>query len=514
MKKTKKISLMIHLWILTLIMGLMVVPPQEIMAQTHITIVMDGEPLRFTEATGRPFIDENNRTLVPFRITLESFGAQVHWDGQNRIATAYKNGITVQVPIGQPFIMVDGDRVPNDTQAVIAEDGRTYLPIRKVLEAFDALVHWQESSQTIFVASPPPPGSEVFPEEIPPEPIEPALPDEEEDTSISQRLEERLKRRNASEEQEKQRLTAALEENTTLIRDPALFTLYAFMNYTGYEEENNPAGFHPVRKAILKDLKAMDLQLTEPRYYRQKGLPYSKYISALSEMDNRLRYKEPRRIQALLPELAELDQRLQEFSEQADILTLYEKYREEYLQAIAMYHPEMYAFLAQYTQFLRVSPQEVPEFYFVVNLQESYWRGYFLVENYGPLDNASIMVLGPSDQMNHRLLAHEYLHSILTPIHADLAEEIESLSHMMRKVPQGSQARNAVYDTWFTIFDESMIRALDSWFVNTNQEELIRQEVEAGFILTEYFYHRFQEDWEDFHGTLEDFIREMIRDLQ
>ncbi|SFH80114.1 protein of unknown function [Tindallia magadiensis] len=496
MKKTKKVSLMIQLLILTLIMGLMVVPPQEIMAQTNITIVMDGEPLRFTEATGRPFIDENNRTLVPFRITLESFGAQVHWDGQNRIATARKNGTTVQVPIGQPFIMVDGERVPNDTQAVIAEDGRTYLPIRKVLEAFGGVVHWQASSQTIFVASPPPPGSEIFPEEIPPEPIEPELPDEEEDASISQRL------------------TVSLEENITLIRDPALFTLYAFMNYTGYEEENNPAGFHPVRKAILKDLQAMDLQLTEPRYYRQKGLPYSKYISALSEMDNRLRYKEPRRIQALLPELAELDQRLQEFSEQADILTLYEKYREEYLQAIAMYHPEMYEFLAQYTQFLRVSPREVPEFYFVVNLQESYWRGYFLVENYGPLENASIMVLGPSDQMNHRLVAHEYLHSILTPIHADLAEEIESLSHMMRKVPQGSQARNAVYDTWFTIFDESMIRALDSWFVNTNQKTIIQQEMEAGFILTEYFHHRFKEDWETYSGSLEDFIREMIQDLQ
>lgn len=514
MKITKKIPLIMVLLLVTLTTSILLALPQETMAQSPVTIIIDGEILGFTDSTGRPFIDENNRTLVPFRVVLETFGAQVRWDPENRKAVAQKDNTLVEVPLGQSYIVVNGETIPNDTQAVIAEDGRTYLPIRKVLEAFDALVHWQESSQTIFVASPPPPGSEVFPEEIPPEPLEPESSEEEKDASISQRLEERLKRRNASEEQEKQRLTTALEENTTLIRDPALFTLYAFMNYTGYEEENNPAGFHPVRKAILKDLKSMDLQLTEPRYYRQKGLPYSQYISALSEMDNRLRYKEPRRIQALLPELAELDQRLQEFSEQADILTLYEKYREEYLQAIAMYHPEMYAFLAQYTQFLRVSPREVPEFYFVVNLQESYWRGYFLVENYGPLDNASIMVLGPSDQMNHRLLAHEYLHSIITPIHADLAEEIETLSHMMRQVPRGSQARNAVYDTWFTIFDESMIRALDSWFVNTNQEELIRQEVEAGFILTEYFYHRFQEDWEDFHGTLEDFIREMIRDLQ
>lgn len=494
--KTKETTQFIIILILltAIATGLFIPPIQEAMAQSPITIILDGEALAFTESSGRPFIDANNRTLVPFRIALESFGAQVYWNHQSRIATAWKDGTIVEVPIGQPHIFVNGQLTPNDTEAVIASDGRTYLPIRKVMEAFGARVLWDGGTQTVYIYSPLEPTSDIIPDEIPPEP---AAPDDLYTT----------------DEQQLQRLAERLEENITFIRDPALFALYAFMNYTGYEEENNPEGFHSVRRVILQDLQRMDLQLTEPHYYRRKGLPYSNYIAALSEMDNQLQYRDPRKIEALLPELVDLDQRLREFVDQAAITNLYEKYQDEYRQAMAMYHPEMYEYLAKYTHFLRVPTRDVPEFSFLVNLQESYWRGYFLGKNYGPMDNGNVMVLGPSDELNYRLLAHEYLHSIITPIHLELREEIESLSYMMMQVPRGSQALNAVYNNWFTIFDESMIRALDSWFINTNQEEIVRQETETGFILTQYFYDRFQNDWEDFNGTLEDFIRQLIRDL-
>ena len=495
-KKKKYLQFITILILLTAIAtGLFIPPIQEAMAQSPITIILDDEPLQFTESSGRPFIDANNRTLVPFRIALESFGAQVYWNHQTRIATAWKDGTFVEVPIGQPHIFVNGQLTPNDTEAVIASDGRTYLPIRKVMEAFEARVLWDAVAQTVFIYSPAGPETAVTPDEILPE----TLPEEEP---------------MISDERQLQQLSSTLEENITPILEPSIFVLYAFMNYTGYEEENSPDGFHPVRRAILRDLQRMDLQLAEPRYYRRKGLPYSNYIAALSEMDNYLQYREPRKIEALLPELVDLDQRLREFAEEADILRLYEEYREEYRQAMAMYHPDMYDFLAKYTHFLRVSPRDVPKFSFLVNLQESYWRGYFLGDHYGPMNNGSIMVLGPSEEANYRLLAHEYLHSVITPIHLEMREEIESLSYLMAQIPRGSQALNAVYDTWFSIFDESMIRALDSWFVDTDQEETVRQETEAGFILTEYFYNRFQNDWEDYNGTLEDFIRDMIRDLK
>lgn len=117
-----------------------------------IGVTIDGEAVSFTDASGSPFLDAANRTQVPFRKTMETFGATVSWDQDKQTAVAQKNGITVKVPIGAYYIEKNGERITNDTAALI-RDGRTYLPIRKVLEAFGATVSWNATSNSVAVAS-------------------------------------------------------------------------------------------------------------------------------------------------------------------------------------------------------------------------------------------------------------------------------------------------------------------------------------------------------------------------
>jgi len=115
-----------------------------------VTVTIDGEPVIFQSGSGAPFIDENNRTLVPIRGALEAFGATVLWDSDVRTAIVQKDGVIVHVPIGQPHIVVNGVPVENDTAAVII-DNLTYLPIRAVFEAFGAGVTWDGDSRTVVV---------------------------------------------------------------------------------------------------------------------------------------------------------------------------------------------------------------------------------------------------------------------------------------------------------------------------------------------------------------------------
>jgi competence protein ComEC len=124
----------------------------SIMPAYAANIKIDDQNVQFTEASGLPFIDKANRTQVPFRQTMEAFGCTVSWDAVNKIAIAEKNGITVKVPIGVSYITKDGQKIPNDTAALI-KDNRTYLPIRAVLEAFNADVSWDSSVQTVVVYS-------------------------------------------------------------------------------------------------------------------------------------------------------------------------------------------------------------------------------------------------------------------------------------------------------------------------------------------------------------------------
>lgn len=120
-------------------------------AQNEVAIVIDNQNVQFTDDSGKPFLDANGRTQVPLRIVMEQYGCTVAWDGVNNSAVITKNGTEVVVPIGADYIIVMGNIVPMDTSSQLV-DGRTYLPIRAVLEAFDADVTW--SNGTVSVTSP------------------------------------------------------------------------------------------------------------------------------------------------------------------------------------------------------------------------------------------------------------------------------------------------------------------------------------------------------------------------
>lgn len=116
-----------------------------------VNISINGNNIGFTEQSGAPFVDSNNRTQVPLRVTMESFGATVGWNNDTRTAIVENDGIKVEVPVGQSYIIKNGKQIKNDTAAII-KDGKTYLPIRAVLEAFGANVGWDSSTQTVTVS--------------------------------------------------------------------------------------------------------------------------------------------------------------------------------------------------------------------------------------------------------------------------------------------------------------------------------------------------------------------------
>lgn len=103
-------------------------------------VKIDSAAVLFNESTGYPFVWEG-RTLVPLRATMEAFGAEVGWDGATQTATVMYDGDVVRCTIGEKRIYRNGVKIENDAASCIS-NGRTYLPIRVVLEAFGADVGW------------------------------------------------------------------------------------------------------------------------------------------------------------------------------------------------------------------------------------------------------------------------------------------------------------------------------------------------------------------------------------
>lgn len=118
--------------------------------ESIINVKVNNEKLIFGDVIGYPFIDENNRTLVPLRRVLEVFGAEVEWDNDKKMTYATKDNNTVYIPINENYIIVNDVKVLIDSKAIIKND-RIYCPIRPIIEGLDGVVTWDEKTQTVII---------------------------------------------------------------------------------------------------------------------------------------------------------------------------------------------------------------------------------------------------------------------------------------------------------------------------------------------------------------------------
>lgn len=105
---------------------------------------------------GQPFIDGNDRTLIPVRFVTEKLGASVSWDAETQTAKISRDGTTVEISIGSPTLRVTKSgkttTVQMDTAAVLAND-RTYVPIRYVAEQLGAFVDYADYHRVVGIFS-------------------------------------------------------------------------------------------------------------------------------------------------------------------------------------------------------------------------------------------------------------------------------------------------------------------------------------------------------------------------
>lgn len=117
--------------------------------ESDVNILLNGKAVIFNDDTGYPYVDENNRTMVPLRVTMESAGFVVGYDGEKQTAIVITEHDRIEVPIGTNIIYENNNKIENDTVAVV-KNGRTYLPIRAVLEAANYTVEWEANSNSVI----------------------------------------------------------------------------------------------------------------------------------------------------------------------------------------------------------------------------------------------------------------------------------------------------------------------------------------------------------------------------
>jgi len=114
-----------------------------------IRIEIDG---KYINTDVKPFIDEYSRTQAPFRIVGESLGCVVEWNEADRKVTCTKEGVMVEMFIGDVNYLVNGDLKVMDTAPQI-KDGRTFIPVRALGEALSCSVTWHPDTLLLSIVS-------------------------------------------------------------------------------------------------------------------------------------------------------------------------------------------------------------------------------------------------------------------------------------------------------------------------------------------------------------------------
>lgn len=115
----------------------------------EVSITIDGN----TVETDAPAQIVDGRTLVPLRAIFEALGAEVNWNGAEKMITARKADIEINMKIDEKSYMINSEEMGLDVAPMII-DGRTMVPIRAVSESFGCDVKWDSEKREVSITTP------------------------------------------------------------------------------------------------------------------------------------------------------------------------------------------------------------------------------------------------------------------------------------------------------------------------------------------------------------------------
>jgi len=112
-----------------------------------IEVLINARKITFTDA--RP-VNANGSVLVPVRVVSDNLGGKLSLSGKK--ITIVKGDRTIKLTIGAKTATVNGETLTLHA-AANAVNGRTYVPLRFVSEAFGEKVEWDSVNQFVWIGS-------------------------------------------------------------------------------------------------------------------------------------------------------------------------------------------------------------------------------------------------------------------------------------------------------------------------------------------------------------------------
>lgn len=127
-------------------------------ASDTINVQLNGEYIDFTDENGEIVNPEmiNNRTMVPMRKIFEVVGAEIEWNGEEKIVVATTEAKVIQLQIdNNEAILKDKNTGEEKTieldAAPVILNNRTMVPVRFIAESLDRHVGWDKDNRCVII---------------------------------------------------------------------------------------------------------------------------------------------------------------------------------------------------------------------------------------------------------------------------------------------------------------------------------------------------------------------------
>lgn len=301
--------------------------------------------------------------------------------------------------------------------------------------------------------------------------------------------------------------------------DIRIFNLYCFLNFSGYNEENNKEGMHLVRVSVREALEKFkgnpDL---EPlisyynKFYEEKRIHlfhFNKYALSLS-LPPKLEIVQDTKAINFLPGL---DRILRISYEGLLVENLWKEFLPKHLEEAEKYQEAASEIFTETCEYLKIQDESLDALQVIPNLLESYHRGKSI-----KISETLYIIEGPTatGEPNMRGVAHELTHHLINPILDNLAEKIAGKISFFEKVPRTPQVLNS-YKTWDGYFSENLTRAIATKVhakMNDVSEDKVNahleQEEDRGFILERKIYDALKESYEGKDIQFKEFLDSLL----
>lgn len=115
----------------------------------NFKITLNGKPVQLSA----PILVENGTTLLPIRAIAELLGIEVGYDSNYKVAIASSDNITLEVPIGYSFGVVNGKKVNIPNTHATLYNATTYLPLRYIADQLNIQINYSSATKIIEITT-------------------------------------------------------------------------------------------------------------------------------------------------------------------------------------------------------------------------------------------------------------------------------------------------------------------------------------------------------------------------